>query len=53
MHSKTIISAAALSSVALAQIGLPVPNEDAQALESLIQGAIPTEYKTLVPSVCN
>ena len=49
MQSKFILSTAALSSVAFAQ--LPVPSEDAQGLESLIQGAIPTEYINLIPSV--
>ena len=51
MHSTTILTVAALSSVALAQVALPIPSEDAQALESLIQDAIPTEYKSLIPSV--
>lgn len=52
MHSTKFLTVAALSSVAIAQVALPIPTEDAQALESLIQGAIPSEYKTLIPSVC-
>ena len=52
MHSKSILSTAALSSVAFALLDLPIPSEDAQDLESLVQGAIPTEYKSLIPSVC-
>ena len=52
MYSKFILGTAALSSVALAQFGdLPIPSEDAQGLESLVQGVIPTEYKSLIPSV--
>ena len=51
MQSKFILSTAALSSVAFAQYDLPIPSEDAQALESLVQGVIPTEYKSLIPSV--
>ena len=51
MHSKTILSAAALSSVAFAQVDLPIPSEDAAGIASLISEAIPTEYQDLVPSV--
>lgn len=51
MQSKFILSTAALSSVAFAQYDLPIPSEDAQGLESLVQGVIPTVYKSLIPSV--
>ena len=51
MHSRTIFKAAALSSVAFAQVDLPISSEDAAGLASLIQEAIPTEYQDLVPSV--
>ncbi|KAL8793022.1 MAG: hypothetical protein Q9195_004333 [Heterodermia aff. obscurata] len=50
MHSKFIVSTAALTSVAFAQFDLPIPSEDAQGLESLVQGVIPTGYKSLIPS---
>ena len=51
MLSKFILSTVALSGFAFAQLDLPIPSEDAQGLESLIQGVIPTEYKSLIPSV--
>ena len=51
MHSRIILSAAAVSSVAFAQVDLPSPSEDASGLASLIQEAIPTEYQNLIPSV--
>ena len=51
MHPTIILSTAALSSLAFAQFDLPIPSEDAQGIESLVQGVIPTEYKSLIPSV--
>lgn len=51
MHSRTILSAAAFSSVAFAQIDQPIPSADAEGIASLINEAIPTEYQGLIPSV--
>ena len=51
MHSRAVFSATILWSIALAQVDIPIPSEDAAGLESLIQGIIPTEYKSLIPSV--